>query len=402
MSYFKFKGAGQRDTPVATLPDLIEIVTKLDCGVARELASISARLFVGHVGGDLRQALENLANHSGQKRLLEEDPESMVAQFGKHADDTGGNGVGDVSFSREKWNKWRNNSSVSYNKRRCVQLKLGSGVQGVNKTTNKVNGAILGFDEETTTTTEFIKSKKLSRPSPIDYFSEKELLLREMTESALTIQGKNQNDIDGFDSMADEFIGHIRAIVKATKPETVETPRVNLRNNHAWGAPVSKKNKALPQSPAEQLAIISAPRALRSGSAISLHVPNPVSKLVPPVKPAPTPKLVTLPAPLLLAPFPSPGIDAETDGNGASTRTSITFKKRMEICFEQHQLCGKCSTILNFNEFDIDHRIPLFLGGSNERKNLWAICLNCHRSKTTDENSLQPARVERRLRNMKL
>ncbi len=36
---------------------------------------------------------------------------------------------------------------------------------------------------------------------------------------------------------------------------------------------------------------------------------------------------------------------------------------------------------------ELDHRLPLHLGGDNEPDNLWLLCAVCHRSKTSAEQS---------------
>jgi 5-methylcytosine-specific restriction endonuclease McrA len=46
--------------------------------------------------------------------------------------------------------------------------------------------------------------------------------------------------------------------------------------------------------------------------------------------------------------------------------------------------CGHCHTQLDFT-YEIDHIIPLFRGGSNETRNLIALCRNCHGKKTIRE-----------------
>ena len=47
---------------------------------------------------------------------------------------------------------------------------------------------------------------------------------------------------------------------------------------------------------------------------------------------------------------------------------------------EQGGCCRKCRAILF--TFEVDHRVPLALGGTNERRNLEALCVPCHRAKT--------------------
>jgi 5-methylcytosine-specific restriction endonuclease McrA len=46
-----------------------------------------------------------------------------------------------------------------------------------------------------------------------------------------------------------------------------------------------------------------------------------------------------------------------------------------------------CTTLLP-PEYEIDHKIPLVQGGSNEESNLQALCPNCHRRKTMHEQDI--------------
>lgn len=46
--------------------------------------------------------------------------------------------------------------------------------------------------------------------------------------------------------------------------------------------------------------------------------------------------------------------------------------------------CGHCHTQLDFT-YEIDHITPLFRGGTNDTRNLIALCRNCHGKKTIME-----------------
>ena len=46
--------------------------------------------------------------------------------------------------------------------------------------------------------------------------------------------------------------------------------------------------------------------------------------------------------------------------------------------------CQICNQKLD-ETYEIDHIIPLFKGGSNDRENLQALCPNCHKKKTIDD-----------------
>lgn len=51
------------------------------------------------------------------------------------------------------------------------------------------------------------------------------------------------------------------------------------------------------------------------------------------------------------------------------------------VASNQKWLCGNCSKILDFT-YEIDHKVPLFKGGTNEYNNLIALCRECHGRKT--------------------
>ena len=42
---------------------------------------------------------------------------------------------------------------------------------------------------------------------------------------------------------------------------------------------------------------------------------------------------------------------------------------------------------------EVDHRIPLSEGGSNDLDNLWLLCRDCHKSKTTAERSTRLKKI---------
>lgn len=58
---------------------------------------------------------------------------------------------------------------------------------------------------------------------------------------------------------------------------------------------------------------------------------------------------------------------------------SATTKKI--VASNQKWLCGMCNNMMDYT-YEIDHRIPLFKGGTNDINNLMALCRNCHGKKT--------------------
>ena len=135
---------------MAELPALVEIITKLDCDVARQLAALQAQLFTGHVGGSLNQAVETLQNHVAQQA---EAPGGLLGQFAQHVQETGGNDAALLTseiLDRLEWRKQRDILGELYNERKQLQYGIGCGVNGVRKTSDDVNGAVCGFKDKST------------------------------------------------------------------------------------------------------------------------------------------------------------------------------------------------------------------------------------------------------------
>lgn len=70
---------------------------------------------------------------------------------------------------------------------------------------------------------------------------------------------------------------------------------------------------------------------------------------------------------------------------GKATKRSVSETKKKYVASNQNWMCGKCSKQLN-HTFEIDHKIRLEYGGTNEVDNLIALCRNCHGEKTAMEN----------------
>lgn len=105
----------------------------------------------------------------------------------------------------------------------------------------------------------------------------------------------------------------------------------------------------------------------------------------PPPAPAPSPYTYS---PLHSAPLPSLYGEraAAKQGGGRGTRKrSVSETKKKYVAANQHWKCGHCQHQLD-HTFEIDHRIRLEYGGSNEVENLIALCRNCHGIKTASEN----------------
>tara|TARA_B100000424_G_scaffold31853_1_gene21732 strand:- start:5408 stop:5962 length:555 start_codon:yes stop_codon:yes gene_type:complete len=71
-------------------------------------------------------------------------------------------------------------------------------------------------------------------------------------------------------------------------------------------------------------------------------------------------------------------------GKGA-TKRSVSETKKKYVASSQGWKCSTCGVQLPAS-FEVDHKIRLEHGGSNEVSNLHAQCRNCHGEKTTMEN----------------
>lgn len=68
-----------------------------------------------------------------------------------------------------------------------------------------------------------------------------------------------------------------------------------------------------------------------------------------------------------------------------STKRSVSETKKKFVASQQNWKCGNCQKQLNA-WFEVDHKVRLEYGGSNEVGNLVALCRECHGEKTTREN----------------
>jgi hypothetical protein len=68
-----------------------------------------------------------------------------------------------------------------------------------------------------------------------------------------------------------------------------------------------------------------------------------------------------------------------------STKRSVSETKKKYVAANQEWTCGDCNVRLD-HTFEIDHKIRLEYGGTNDVTNLIALCRNCHGKKTAMEN----------------
>lgn len=69
---------------------------------------------------------------------------------------------------------------------------------------------------------------------------------------------------------------------------------------------------------------------------------------------------------------------------GVDRRKTLTVAEKEELVKSQNNKCNICE--LECKKFQYDHIIALANGGTNDMENLQALCVNCHKEKTIDEN----------------
>lgn len=76
-------------------------------------------------------------------------------------------------------------------------------------------------------------------------------------------------------------------------------------------------------------------------------------------------------------------------------RTDEHFRRRVKkrILNAQHGLCALCGYDLSkAKRYDVDHIVPLILGGKNEIENCRVLCRQCHKNETNRLNSMLKSR----------
>lgn len=70
--------------------------------------------------------------------------------------------------------------------------------------------------------------------------------------------------------------------------------------------------------------------------------------------------------------------------NKTTERRKVSSLLKKRIAAGQQWRCGACQNLLD-ETYEVDHRLALFQGGTNDPDNLVALCPHCHRKKTVDE-----------------
>lgn len=63
-------------------------------------------------------------------------------------------------------------------------------------------------------------------------------------------------------------------------------------------------------------------------------------------------------------------------------RRRMSAERRARIVAEYGGMCGICGRSIADDEYEIDHAVPLGLGGTDDDGNLQPVHLACHRAKT--------------------
>jgi 5-methylcytosine-specific restriction protein A len=69
-------------------------------------------------------------------------------------------------------------------------------------------------------------------------------------------------------------------------------------------------------------------------------------------------------------------------GSAASRGYDARWRRLRLMFLREHPLCALCGAPAT----EVDHIIPIRLGGSNDAANLQALCKSCHSAKTARED----------------
>jgi hypothetical protein len=72
-------------------------------------------------------------------------------------------------------------------------------------------------------------------------------------------------------------------------------------------------------------------------------------------------------------------------GSGGTSKRCVSETKKKYVAAQQGWQCKDCQSQLSA-WFEVDHKIPLYRGGSNHVDNLDALCRNCHGKRTAMDN----------------
>jgi len=86
----------------------------------------------------------------------------------------------------------------------------------------------------------------------------------------------------------------------------------------------------------------------------------------------------------------------EDTENRPTRRQIFSTSFRLNLFLKRKGTCTSCSQKIDAGKaWDIDHILPLSLGGTNEPNNLQILCKPCHRSKTSQSDIPRIAKTKR-------
>jgi uncharacterized protein YozE (UPF0346 family) len=72
--------------------------------------------------------------------------------------------------------------------------------------------------------------------------------------------------------------------------------------------------------------------------------------------------------------------------NPKTTRRTLPLKVRFQVLKQNNYSCQICGlTASNGARLEVDHKVPVAKGGTNDIQNLWALCFECNRGKGINE-----------------
>lgn len=83
-----------------------------------------------------------------------------------------------------------------------------------------------------------------------------------------------------------------------------------------------------------------------------------------------------------------PTLDMRTCSTPIATKriTGEELQKiREEIALDAEYICQACGRVTDLRHGEVDHKIPLHLGGAESQQNRQWLCKDCHRKKTEQE-----------------
>ena len=80
-------------------------------------------------------------------------------------------------------------------------------------------------------------------------------------------------------------------------------------------------------------------------------------------------------------------------------RKRFSATSRFRILHEQDFVCAICTNKIPV-EYHIDHIVPLWSGGTNDRSNLQGVCVTCHGAKTGAEARARTEHKQRKQRSV--